>query len=43
MIDAALAKGANEVSGIEFTSSRADSARRAAIAKPSRTLVPTLK
>ncbi len=30
-IDAALAKGANEVSGIEFTSSRADSARRAAI------------
>jgi uncharacterized protein YggE len=31
-IDAALARGANEVSGIEFTSSRADSARRAAIA-----------
>jgi uncharacterized protein YggE len=30
-IDAALAKGANEVSGVEFTSSRADSARRAAI------------
>jgi len=33
VIDAALAKGANEVSGIEFTSSRADSARRAAIAE----------
>ena len=32
-IDAALTKGANEVSGIEFTSSRADSARRAAIAE----------
>jgi uncharacterized protein YggE len=32
-IDAALAKGANEVSGIQFTSSRADSARRAAIAE----------
>lgn len=32
-IDAGLAKGANEVSGIEFTSSRADSARRAAIAE----------
>jgi uncharacterized protein len=32
-IDAALSKGANEVSGIEFTSSRADSARRAAIAE----------
>ena len=32
-IDAALAKGANEVSGIEFTSSRADSARRAAISE----------
>jgi uncharacterized protein YggE len=32
-IDAALAKGANEVSGVEFTSSRADSARRAAIAE----------
>jgi len=32
-IDAALMKGANEVSGIEFTSSRADSARRAAIAE----------
>jgi len=32
-IDAALAKGANEVSGVEFTSSRADSARRAAIAQ----------
>lgn len=30
-IDAALSKGANEVSGVEFTSSRADSARRAAI------------
>lgn len=32
-IDAALAKGANEVSGIQFTSSRADSARRAAISE----------
>ena len=32
-IDAALTKAANEVSGIEFTSSRADSARRAAIAE----------
>jgi len=32
-IDAALAKGANEVSGVEFTSSRADSARRVAIAE----------
>jgi uncharacterized protein YggE len=32
-IDAALTKGANEISGIEFTSSRADSARRAAIAE----------
>jgi len=32
-IDAGLAKGANEVSGIEFTSSRADSARRTAIAE----------
>ncbi len=31
-IDAALAKGANEISGIEFSSSRADSARRSAIA-----------
>ena len=30
-IDAALAKGANDISGVEFTSSRADSARRAAI------------
>jgi uncharacterized protein YggE len=32
-IDAALAKGANDISGIEFTSSRADSARRAAISE----------
>lgn len=32
-IDAALAKSANEVSGVEFTSSRADSARRVAIAE----------
>lgn len=32
LIDAALAKGANEISGLEFTSSKADSARRAALA-----------
>jgi uncharacterized protein YggE len=32
IIDAALAKGANEISGLQFYSSKADSARRAAMA-----------
>jgi uncharacterized protein YggE len=32
LIDAALAKGSNEISGLQFTSSKADSARRAALA-----------
>lgn len=32
LIDAALAKGANEISSLQFTSSKADSARRAALA-----------
>ncbi|HXT18105.1 MAG TPA: SIMPL domain-containing protein [Gemmatimonadaceae bacterium] len=32
-IDAALAKGANEISSLEFTSSKADSVRRAALAE----------
>jgi uncharacterized protein YggE len=32
VIDAALAKGANEISSLQFTSSKADSARRAALA-----------
>lgn len=33
VIDAALAKGANEISSLQFTSSKADSARRAAISE----------
>ena len=32
LIDASLAKGANEISSLQFTSSKADSARRAALA-----------
>ena len=32
LIDAALGKGANEISSLQFTSSKADSARRAALA-----------
>ena len=32
LIDAALAKGANEISSLQFYSSKADSARRAALA-----------
>jgi uncharacterized protein YggE len=32
LIDAALAKGANEISSLQFTSSKVDSARRAALA-----------
>lgn len=32
LIDAALSKGANEISSLQFTSSKADSARRAALA-----------
>jgi uncharacterized protein YggE len=32
LIDAALAKGANEISSLQFTSSKADSARRSAMA-----------
>ena len=33
VIDAALAKGANDISSLQFTSSRADSVRRAALAE----------
>jgi len=33
IIDAALAKGANEISSLQFTSTKADSARRAALAE----------
>lgn len=33
VIDAALAKGANEISSLQFTSSKADSARRVAMAQ----------
>jgi uncharacterized protein YggE len=33
LIDAALTKGANEISSLQFTSSKADSARRAALAE----------
>jgi uncharacterized protein YggE len=33
VIDAALAKGANEISSLQFTSSKADSVRRAALAE----------
>jgi uncharacterized protein YggE len=32
LIDAALSKGANEISGLQFFSSRADSVRRVALA-----------
>lgn len=33
LIDASLAKGANEISGLQFTSSKADSVRRVALAQ----------